>query len=273
MVKCCMSFANKTLNRFAILLVFLILVSSQPVCSDNNNDISGAPLFDYKVLNTFPHDDQAFTQGLVFKEGVLYEGTGRYGKSELTKRMLESIEPIKTYKLPSSLFGEGITIYKDVIIQVTWRAGVGLVYDSTDFRLLKSFSFSTEGWGITNDRKQLIMSDGTDNLYFLDPVSFKEVRRIKVSDNKVPVTRMNELEYIKGKVYANIWKTGRIAIIHPGSGQVEAWINLEKLVMQTGGDNNIKTLNGIAYDEENDRIFVTGKLWPAMYEIKIIPSN
>jgi len=268
-----MSFVNKPLYRFAILLVFILLISSQPVCSDNNIEISRASLFDYEVLNTFPHDDQAFTQGLAFEKGVLYEGTGRFGKSELTKRMLESIEPIKRYKLPSSLFGEGITFYKNEIIQLTWRAGVGLVYNPTGFRLLKSFSYSTEGWGITNDGKHLIMSDGTDKLYFLNPESYKEMRQIKVTDNGNPVIRINELEYIKGKIYANIWKTDRIAIIHPESGIIEGWINLDKLVNQAGGDNNYKTLNGIAYDEENDRIFVTGKLWPEIYEIRIIPAK
>ena len=268
-----MSFEHKTLNRLSILFVFLILISSQPVCSDNKNDISGAPLFDYKVLNTFPHDDKAFTQGLAFEKGMLYEGTGLYGKSELIKRTLESNEQVMTYKLPSSLFGEGITIYKDRIIQLTWRAGVSFVYQLSDFRLLKSFSFSTEGWGITHDGNMLIMSDGTDKLYFRDPESFKEIKSIKVSDSDSPVTRINELEYINGKIYANIWKTGRIAIINPESGNVEGWLNLDKLVSQAGGDNNYKTLNGIAYDEENDRIFVTGKLWSEIYEIKLISAN
>lgn len=268
-----MPFVHKTFNRFAILYIFLILISSQPVCSDSRMGTSHTPLFDYKVVNTFPHDNQAFTQGLAFEKGVLYEGTGLYGKSELTMRKLQNKKPIKTYKLPSSLFGEGITYYRNKIIQLTWRAGVGFIYDPSDFRLIKSFTFSTEGWGITHDSKQLIISDGTDNLYFFEPESFKEIRRIKVSDNKNPVTRINELEYIKGKIYANIWKTGRIAIIHADSGQVEAWINLEKLVIQAGGDNSIKTLNGIAYDKENDRIFVTGKLWPAIYEIRIIPAE
>lgn len=268
-----MSFAKGTVNRSSIIFIFLILISSQPVFSDNDKTASRTPLFGYKVLNTFPHDQKAFTQGLVFENGRLYESTGRYGKSKLTKRKLYSIEPIKTYRLPSSLFGEGITKYKDRIIQLTWRAGVGLIYDSTDFRLLNSFSYSTEGWGITNDGKHLIMSDGTDKLYFLDPESFKETKRVKVLDNNNPVTKINELEYIKGKIYANIWETDHIAIINPRTGRVEAWINLERLAAQAGGDNTYKTLNGIAYDTEKDRIFITGKLWPKIYEIKIIPSN
>ncbi len=272
MVKCSMSFVQKTCNRFSILLLFLILISSQPVCSDNR-DILHTPLFDYKVVNTFPHDEKAFTQGLVFENGMLYEGTGLYGKSALTMRTLDSIEVLQTYRLPSSLFGEGITYYNNSIIQLTWRAGVGFIYDPSDFRVLTSFSFSTEGWGITNNGHTLIMSDGTDNIYFLDPENLKETRRIKVTDNKNPVTSINELEYIKGKIYANIWKSDRIAIIHPDSGQVEGWIHLTKLVRKAGGDNKIKTLNGIAYDNENDRIFVTGKLWPEMYEIKIITSK
>ncbi len=268
-----MSLAKNKFNRFFIFFTFLILIFSQPVCSDNENEISRAPLFDYKIVNIFPHDDKAFTQGLAFYKGMLYEGSGRYGKSELTQRRLESKEPIMTYKLPPSLFGEGITIYKDNIIQLTWRAGVGFVYQLSDFQLLKSFSFSTEGWGITSDGNTLIMSDGSDTLYFLEPGSFKEIIRVKVSDNNSPVTRINELEYIQGKIYANIWKTGRIAIIKAESGIVEGWINLEKLVHQAGGDNNYKTLNGIAYDKENDRLFVTGKLWPEIYEIKIVPAE
>ena len=273
MLKCCMPIAIKTFKGFFIFSIFLFLIFSQPVFPGQEKTTSHTPRHNFKVVNTFPHSEQAFTQGLVFEKGLLYEGTGRYGKSELTKRKLESIAPIKTYKLPSSLFGEGITIYKNKIIQLTWRARVGLVYDPADFRLIKSFSYSAEGWGITNDGKQLIMSDGTDKLYFLDPESYKKVREIKITDSGTPVSRINELEYIKDRIYANIWRTDRIAIINPGTGQLEAWINLEKLVNQAGGNNSIKTLNGIAYDEENDRLFVTGKLWPHIYEIKIIPSN
>ncbi|UCH80096.1 MAG: glutaminyl-peptide cyclotransferase [Nitrospiraceae bacterium] len=268
-----MSFVNNTFSRFPILFFLLLLIFSQPVCSDNNNHVSLSLLIDYKVINTFPHDDQAFTQGLAFKNGLLYEGTGMYGKSELTKRRLESIRPLKRYKLPSSLFGEGITVYNDKIIQLTWRSGTGLVYQLSDFRLLGSFSYTTEGWGITHDGKQLIMSDGTDSLHFLDTESYKEIKRVKVFDDSTPVRRLNELEFIKGKIYANIWKTDRIAVINPKSGQVEAWLNLEKLTAQAGGDNTYKTLNGIAYDEENDRLFVTGKLWPKIYEIKVIPAE
>ena len=276
MVKCGMPYNNKSINTLSVSMALLLLVNLILPCSVFSGDkktASDTPLFNIKVVNTFPHSEQAFTQGLIFENGLLYEGTGRYGKSELTVRKLENTEPLKTYKLPSSLFGEGITIYKDRLIQLTWRAGIGLVYDPADFRLLTSFSYSFEGWGITNDGYRLIISDGTDTLYFLDPENYKEIKKIKVTDNRNPVIRINELEFIEGKVYANIWKTDRIAIIHPQTGRVEAWINLEKLVMQAGGDNRIKTLNGIAYDKENDRLFVTGKLWPLMYEIKIIPSH
>jgi glutamine cyclotransferase len=273
MLKYFMPIATKTFKGFCIFSIFLFTISSQPLFPGQDKITSHTPLYNFKIVNTFPHSEQAFTQGLFFAKGLLYEGTGRYGKSELTKRKLESIETIRNYKLPDSLFGEGITLFNDKIIQLTWRAGVGLVYDPADFRLIKSFSYSKEGWGITSNGKQLIMSNGTDKLYFLNSENYKKVREITVTDKGTPVTRINELEYIKDRIYANIWRTDRIAIINPETGQVEAWINLKKLANQAGGDSRIKTLNGIAYDEENDRLFVTGKLWPNIYEIKLIPSN
>ena len=258
------------LPAFFTLLLLVNLTFPHSVFSGSKNSPTNG-LHKFEVVNTFPHSDQAFTQGLIYKNGLIYEGTGRYGQSELTMRKLESKEPIRKYRLPSSLFGEGITFFKNRIIQLTWRAGIGFIYDPADFQLLRSFSYSFEGWGITNDGNHLIISDGTDRLYFLDPESYEKVREIKVTDNNTPVTRINELEYINGKVYANIWRTDRIAIINPDTGEVEAWINLEKLVAKAGGDNNIKTLNGIAYDGENNRLFVTGKLWPHIYEIKLLP--
>lgn len=242
----------------------ILLYSIQPAGSE------AAPVFTYKIVNTYPHDQQAFTQGLVFKEGVLYEGTGLNGQSSLRKVKLENGEVLKIHKLPPEFFGEGITVCGDKIIQLTWKSHAGFVYDKDSFKLFKQFSYPTEGWGLTYDGRQLIMSDGTEGLYFLDPETFKELRRIKAHDSKGPVIKLNELEYINGEIFANIWPTDLIVKIDPRTGRVTGWINLEGLSPVNDGQKK-KVLNGIAYDAKSDRLFVTGKLWPALYEIKLVP--
>lgn len=232
-----------------------------------------AVTYSYEIINMYPHDPRAFTQGLVCDDGILYEGTGRYGHSSLRKIILEKGQIIESLDLPSEFFGEGITIFRDKIIQLTWRSHIGFVYSKKTFKLIHKFSYPTEGWGITNDGKRIIMSDGTEYLHFLDPETFKILGRLRVYDNELPVTKLNELEYIDGQVFANVWQTSRIAIIHPDTGQVTGWIELEGLLELAGGDRRIKTPNGIAHDAMRDRLFVTGKLWPKIYEIKLIPSN
>lgn len=229
----------------------------------------GTPVYGYEVINTYPHDRTAFTEGLVFDDGVLYEGTGLYGESTLRKVKLETGEVLKEYHLSDQFFGEGVTLWDDTLIQLTWRSGAGFVYDKTSFLLLEEFTYPTEGWGITHDGKRLIMSDGTATLHFWDTDTFEEIERIEVHDNGVPVTSLNELEYVNGEVYANVWQTNRIARVSPETGQVVGWIDLEGLLSEEDFVHPVDVLNGIAYDAEHDRLFVTGKYWPKLFEIKL----
>jgi len=237
-----------------------------PTYLGSSMNCSAYRCYKYKVMNSYPHDQGAFTQGLVFEDGHLYEGTGLYGQSTLRKVDLESGTVSQRHNLPGNYFGEGITIFGNNIIQLTWKSRVGFVYDKASFMLLDQFDYLTEGWGITHDGKRLIMSDGTSTLHFLDPQTFKEAGRIEVFDTAGPVSRINELEYVKGQIYANIWLTDRIAMISPQTGKVTGWIELMGLGPQTGD----MVLNGIAYDSEADRLFVTGKLWPEIFEIELV---
>jgi len=227
--------------------------------------------FNYEVVNAYPHDRGAFTQGLVFENGVLYEGTGLRGHSTLRRVELASGDALQIRQLPDRFFGEGITIFGERIIQLTWQSGGGFVYDKNSFELLEEFSYPTEGWGITHDGKRLIMSDGTSTLRFWDPGTFEEIGRIEVYDKDGPVTRLNELEYVRGKIYANVWKTDRIARIAPDTGEVIGWIELAGLLSPEDCSEPVDVLNGIAYDADTDRLFVTGKLWPRLFEIELIP--
>ena len=228
--------------------------------------------YTYKIINTYPHDGHAFTQGLVFEEGILYEGTGLRGRSTLRRVELETGNVLKLVPLPAHLFGEGITIYGDKVFQLTWKAHAGFVYDKDSFELLQEFSYPTEGWGLTHDGERLIMSDGTSTLHFLDPDTLEETGQIQVYDNEGPVTRLNELEYIRGEIYANVWQTDRIARIDPRTGQVTGWIDLAGLLSQEDRSQPVDVLNGIAYDGQLDRLFVTGKLWPKLFEIELMPT-
>lgn len=229
-----------------------------------------APVYTYTIVNTYPHDRQAFTQGLVFDQGGLYEGTGLRGQSSLRRVDVTTGAILQRRPLAARFFGEGITVLGEQIMQLTWRSHVGFVYDRRNFILLRQFTYDTEGWGITHDGSRLIMSDGTSNLYFLDPKTFQEISRVEVRDHTGPVHRLNELEYIQGQVYANIWQTDRIARIDPGTGWVTAWIDLTGLLPLEDRLQGADVLNGIAYDAERDRLFVTGKLWPKLFEIKIV---
>jgi glutamine cyclotransferase len=253
--------ASTVLVVSAVLLVLLI---AEPMNSKPVN-------YSYRIVNVYPHDENAFTQGLLIDGGFLYESTGLYGNSSLRRVELETGEILQLYNLPPQYFGEGITVFDGKIIQLTWLANKGFVYDKESFDLLQNFSYPTEGWGITTDGSRLIMSDGTSTLYFLDPLTFQKTGQVEVHDNG-PVDRLNELEYINGKVYANIWLEEKIAIINPQTGQVEGWINLSGLHnMENQDPNNV--LNGIAYDAANDRLFVTGKRWSQLFEIELIPEG
>ena len=228
------------------------------------------PVVGFRIVNTYPHDPRAFTQGLVFADGILYEGTGLRGQSSLRKVDLETGNILRVRQLAAHFFGEGITIYGNRVIQLTWRAKVGFVYDVQTFQLLDTFTYPTEGWGITHDGRSLIMSDGTSTLYFFDPQTFQEVRRLEVHTRDGPVSRLNELEYVQGEIYANVWKTDRIARISPETGEVVGWIDMEGLLRPEDRHHRIDVLNGIAYDVKNDRLFVTGKLWPKLFEIELV---
>jgi glutamine cyclotransferase len=226
------------------------------------------PLYTYRVVNSYPHDPEAYIQGLVYEAGFFYEGTGRLGQSSLRKVDIETGEVLQRINLAPVLFGEGITIFGENIIQLTWKSRVGFVYDKESFELIKMFAYPTEGWGITHDGERLIMSDGTANLYFWDPDTLAEIGRVEVTDNGQPVVRLNELEYINDEVWANVWQTDRIARIDPNSGRVVGWIDLTGLLSaEDRAQQPVDVLNGIAYDAENDRLFVTGKLWPKLFEI------
>ena len=238
--------------------------STEPAVSDP------APVAGYRIVNSYPHDPRAFTQGLVFADDVLYEGTGLRGHSSLRKVDLKTGNILQIRQLSAQFFGEGITIYGNRIIQLTWRARVGFVYDKKTFQLLDTFNYPTEGWGITHDGRSFIMSDGTSTLYLFDPQTFQEVGRLEVHTRDGPLSRLNELEYVQGEIYANVWKTDRIARISPETGEVVGWIDLEGLVIPEDRSRRIDVLNGIAYDVKNDRLFVTGKLWPKVFEIELV---
>ena len=224
----------------------------------------------YKVVKTYPHDRRSYTQGLVYEDGFLYEGTGLYGQSALYKRDLQTGKTIKMLRLPDKYFGEGITIFGDKLIQLTWQSKVGFVYKKDTFTPLSEFKYPTEGWGLTHDGKRLILSDGTSTLRFLDPNTYAETGRIEVRDQGRPVERINELEFINGSVYANIWRTGRIAVIDPKTGRVTGWIDLSGLSPFPPDDQDDRVLNGIAYLPQTKHLLVTGKLWPRLYEIELI---
>ena len=248
--------------RYVLLASIMLFLCACPVV------IPDEPVhtYTYDIVNTFPHDSYAFTQGLVFHDGSLYEGTGLRGRSSLRKVHLVSGSTLQSHILSGQYFGEGITIFDDKIIQLTWEAQKGFVYDLVTFRPLQEFTYPTEGWGITHDGTNLIMSDGTSTLHFLDPETFEEVDTIEVLDEGVPVRNLNELEYINGEIYANIWLDDFIARISPDTGKVAGWIDLTGILQNDAGAD---VLNGIAYDAEGDRLFVTGKLWPKLFEITL----
>jgi len=227
----------------------------------------------YKIIKSYPHDTRSFTQGLVYQDGFLYEGTGLYGQSVLTKCELKSGRIIKKSRLPRKYFGEGIALFGDKIIQLTWKSRKGFSYDRETFRLLGEFSYNTKGWGLTHDGTRLILSDGTDTLRFLDPNSFAETGRIRVRHNGRPLRQINELEFIDGQIYANILPTDYIAIIAPQTGRVTGLIDLRGLYTPPPRSPSDTILNGIAYIPENKHLLVTGKRWPKMHEIELVPHT
>ena len=256
-------------NVNQIVIIFLVLVFSLSGCRVSSNKHAEAR-YGYKIVNSYPHDKDAFTEGLIFEDGVLYESTGLYGASSLRKVELKTGAILMAHKLQEQFFGEGITLYKNKIIQLTWRSHTGFIYNKDNFMLIGQFYYPFEGWGITYDGKRLIVSNGTPKLHFLNPETFKEESTLKVYDTNGPLNRINELEYIRGKIYANIWQTEYIAEINPETGEVSGWVDLKGLVAPYKHDKPFDVLNGIAYDKDNNRLFVTGKLWPRLFEIKLV---
>lgn len=250
------------------VLLLLLACAASPVRADS------VPNHGYEVVRTYPHDALAFTQGLVFLNGYLYESTGLEGRSSVRKVRLEDGSVVQKQDLPRQFFGEGIVNWKDRLIGLTYLSQTGFVYDLATLKPLRQFKYTGEGWGLTHDGKRLIMSDGTSELRFWDPETLRELGRIQVTDQGRPVASLNELEWVKGEIFANIWQTDRIARIDPASGKVVGWIDLTGLLKPSdriAGYTDV--LNGIAYDAANDRLFVTGKRWPKLFEIKVVKKK
>lgn len=258
--------------KLHIALILAVLICLQggfiAFCADPSPSSASAPIRPCRVIREYPHDPEAFTQGLFYHNGYLYEGTGLNGYSTLRKVELRTGHILKKINLPEKYFGEGITVLHRRIFQLTWRTRTGFIYDLESFRQIGSFQYKTEGWGITTDGRVLIMSDGTDTLYRLDPVSCRVIGSIKVHDARRPVNLLNELEYVKGEIFANVLGSDLIARISPRSGLVTGWLDLG--ILRTRFSSfDADVLNGIAYDSRGDRLFVTGKRWPLLFEIKI----
>jgi glutaminyl-peptide cyclotransferase len=256
-----------------LLLVLAVAVAAASGFSSSLTRRAPGPtaVAQYRVVHVFPHDPEAFTQGLVYFDGFLYEGTGLNGRSSIRKVRLENGEVLQIQKLDPQYFGEGIAILGNSLFELTWQAELGFIYDRRTFQRTGTFTYKGEGWGLTQDGKRLIMSDGSSYLRFIDPVTRKEVSRLQVRDGGKPVERLNELEYVKGEVLANVWQTERLARISPKTGQVLGWVDLSGLLSAREAQT-VDVLNGIAYDAEHDRLFVTGKLWPKLFEIKVVES-
>lgn len=228
------------------------------------------PIYGYEVINTYKHDAKAFTQGLVFHEGALYESTGQYESSTLRKVELETGKVLQKYDLPRNVFGEGLTILNGKIYQISWREGLAWQYNLEDFKLIKEFQYAGEGWGLTNDGKNLLMSDGTHIIRVINPENFETIRTIPIfRENNLPLMQINELEWVKGEIWANVWQDSMVARINPENGKILGWIDFSPMTKEEVKEPGNDVLNGIAYDEKTDRIFVTGKLWKKLFEIKV----
>ena len=230
------------------------------------------PVESYRVVNVYPHDPDAFTQGLIYLDGFLYESTGIQGKSSLRKVKLETGQVVAQRRAGlEAHFAEGLAEWKGQLFQLTWQSKVALVYDLASFAPRGMFTYAGEGWGLTHDERRFILSDGSNRLRFFDPVTFREIGYVEVRDEGRPVVDLNELEFVNGEVWANVWHTDRIARISPQTGRVVGWIDLRGLMSGGFKLDPEAVLNGIAYDASGRRLFVTGKLWPRLFEIEVIP--
>jgi glutaminyl-peptide cyclotransferase len=251
------------MQRLALVFVAVAVLASGSTSYSQRR----VPVHGYTIVRSYPHDPDAFTQGLIFRDGFLYESTGQNGKSSLRKVVLETGRVVQRKALDARYFAEGLTDWGNRLIQLTYTTNVGFVYTLSTFANENAFSYTGEGWGITHDGKRLIMSDGSASLRFLNPETFVETGRVLVRADGRSVEQLNELEFVKGRVYANVWLTNRVAMIDPMSGQVTGWLDLTGLL--PAGSKGHDVLNGIAYDAAADRLFVTGKLWPRLFEIKV----
>jgi glutaminyl-peptide cyclotransferase len=256
----------------ALTLAFLLLAAACNSGASRDGDRDGdakVPIYTFEVINAWPHDTGAFTQGLEIHRGSFYESTGRNGVSSLRQVELETGRVLRKVEVPHEYFAEGLTIFQGKIYQLTWQSHKGFIYDLASFQPLGEFTYEGEGWGLTHDDRSLIMSDGTNLIRFLDPVNYKTERAIKVYDGDRPLTKLNELEYIHGEIYANIWETDWIVRLDPQTGKILGWIDLKDLLSRADRSAQTDVLNGIAYDGASDRLFVTGKLWPKLFQIRL----
>lgn len=247
----------------AAALVVLALTIPEPLSGQGG----GTPVLGYDVVRSYPHDPEAFTQGLIVLDGVFYESTGLHGRSSLRKVRIETGEVLQRQAVERRFFAEGLAAWGRTLIQLTWQDNLAFVYNQSTFAREDTFTYTGEGWGLTHDGKRLILSDGTSALRFLDPVTHRETGRVTVTADGRAVDLLNELEFIRGEVWANVWMTDRVAIINPSTGRLRAWLNLAGLL--PAGSTGHDVLNGIAYDAARDRIYVTGKLWPRVFEIRV----
>jgi glutaminyl-peptide cyclotransferase len=254
--------------RFLIVAAALTVAACSP-----STQARSIPEYGYEVIHTYHHDPLAFTQGLFYLNGFLYEGTGLEEQSSIRKVKLETGEVLERRDVPGQYFGEGIVNWKDRLLELTWTTHVGFIYDLLSFEPKGQFEYPGEGWGLTQDGKRIIMSDGTPQLRFWDPETLKEIGRVTVTADGEPVKDLNELEWVKGEVYANVWQTDRIARIDPSNGKVVGWIDCTGLLSPADRTPETDVLNGIAYDAKGDRLFVTGKRWPKLFEIKLVKKT
>lgn len=264
-----MKLKNKVALNLILSTLMLIIYQAQSVAADYYLRNNKAPISKIKVVNIYPHDPEAFTQGLFYRDGFLYESTGLVGKSSLRKVDLATGKIIKKIKLPDKYFGEGITYFNNKIYQLTWTNQKGFIYDFKTLKKTAEFNYEGEGWGIASDGKKLFMSDGSSKIQCREPASLKILKTLNVHDGKEPITGINELEFIKGEIWANIFMQSVIVRISPHTGKILGWIDLSLLYNKIPKYYSVDVLNGIAYDENNDRIFVTGKYWPYVFKIKI----
>jgi len=234
---------------------------------------SRAPVSGYTIAHVYPHDPRAYTQGIEYRDGVLYEGTGLNGQSTLRKVELATGKVLQQVAVPPEHFGEGITTWGETILQLTWQSQLGFVYDRSTFKQLRTFTYTGEGWGLTHNANALIMSDGSASLRFLDPKTLTETRRLLVTDAGIIIRDLNELEWVNGEIYANVWQTNFVARISPANGRVLGWIDLTGLLPPADQQRGVDVLNGIAYDTAGRRLFVTGKLWPKVFQIQLVPKK